>query len=38
MAITLNPTNSNRVVERTATLNKIPNQWSLTTDLGLFVG
>lgn len=36
MAITLNPTNSNRVVERTATLNKIPNQWSLTTDLGLF--
>ena len=36
MAITLDPVNNGKVVEYTQALNLIPNQWSLTTDLGLF--
>lgn len=36
MAITLNPFNTNRVVDKSTHLTIIPNKWSLTEDLNLF--
>lgn len=36
MAITLNPNNIGKVVDKSTHLTVIPNKWSLTEDLGLF--
>lgn len=36
MAITLNPNNISKVVDKSTHLTVIPNKWSLTEDLGLF--
>lgn len=36
MAITLNPQNIGKVVDKSTHLTVIPNKWSLTEDLGLF--